>query len=55
MFDVLGRVVWHRDLGPLTAGSHSIAVDVQGFPAGIYFIRLSDGNQVAQRRLIHVR
>jgi hypothetical protein len=52
LIDVRGRVLAHREVGTLGAGSHSIALaDGQSLRAGLYFVRLTQGTQVASERV----
>lgn len=56
LFDALGRRVAVLHDAPLTPGvSHSIAIDGDGMPSGIYFVHVTDGTNVAQQSIIVVR
>jgi hypothetical protein len=52
LIDVRGRVMARREVGTLGDGSHSIELG-QGHSlrAGLYFVRLTQGNQVARERV----
>jgi hypothetical protein len=43
IFDLLGRKILHNDVGDLNAGDHNYAVNMDAFPSGIYFLRLTTG------------
>ncbi len=43
IFDLLGRKILHNDMGDLNAGDHNYAVNMDAFPSGIYFVRLTTG------------
>ncbi|MCC6652472.1 MAG: VCBS repeat-containing protein [Candidatus Eisenbacteria bacterium] len=52
VLDVGGRVVRHVALGPLAPGTHRIPLSPsQPLPAGLYFLRLSQGTQRALCRV----
>jgi hypothetical protein len=54
ILDVAGRVVVSRDFAGLAPGAHLVALD-RGLPrAGVYFLRLTQGTQVAVRRSVFV-
>jgi hypothetical protein len=56
LFDVSGRRVQRRDVGPMGAGHHSIALDEGGtLPPGIYLLRLSQGSAFASKRIVKTR
>lgn len=38
LFDLAGREVWNRDLGPLTGGAHTIGLRPEGLPSGLYLL-----------------
>lgn len=54
LFDLAGRRIWSRDVGPLGAGTHSVRV-AHGVPAGVYLARLMQGERRATARLVIVR
>jgi hypothetical protein len=43
LFDPLGRVIWHRNMGKLTAGQYSWEITNQNYPAGNYYVRIQCG------------
>ena len=52
LIDVRGRVLARHEVGTLGAGSHSIALaEGHSLSAGLYFVRLTQGNQVARERV----
>jgi hypothetical protein len=52
LIDVRGRVLARREVGTLGTGSHSIAlVEGHSLSAGLYFVRLTQGHQVARERV----
>ncbi len=55
VFDVTGREVFRRDLGPLPAGAHTTRFDGQNLASGLYFARLEAGNARLTTKLLLVR
>lgn len=56
VFDVHGRLVSVRDVGALGPGAHRVPIGERGrLPAGIYAIRLRQGEFVATARAVVVR
>jgi hypothetical protein len=55
VYDVGGRRVLTRDLGMLTAGPHTVTLDLSGRPAGLYLVRLRHGGEVAGTRVLLLR
>ena len=53
--DALGRTVRTLDLGARAAGEHRTEVVLDGLAAGIYTVRVSDGERTATRSLTVVR
>lgn len=57
LFDVGGRRVIDRDLGPIEAGVHRIRVDadwIRDLPAGVYLARVSVGTVAVEGRLVRL-
>ncbi|MEP0547432.1 MAG: T9SS type A sorting domain-containing protein [Rhodothermales bacterium] len=54
-FDVLGREVAVLDAGRRPAGSGSVTWATRGLPAGVYFVRLTDGERTATRKVLVIR
>ncbi|MDX1439616.1 MAG: T9SS type A sorting domain-containing protein [Rubricoccaceae bacterium] len=56
VYSVIGRTVYHRDLGRRPAGRHSVPIHLQDVAPGIYFIRIASGDARQQdsfvRRLV---
>jgi ASPIC and UnbV/FG-GAP-like repeat/Secretion system C-terminal sorting domain len=52
LVDILGRRLRAWAPGTLSAGSHRIAIDCAGFPAGLYLIRWRAGDAVDVRTLM---
>ena len=60
IFDLRGRLVRRQDLGVLGAGSHSVpwdglAVGGERCATGVYFARLTAGQEIATCRVVLVR
>jgi hypothetical protein len=55
VFDVLGRSVWTRDLGLISAGSHRQVWDGEGCASGMYWAKLTAGPRVSTQKLVLVR
>lgn len=55
LIDLSGRRVAARDLAGLPAGRHTIRLDPVRVPAGMYFLRLSQGGEVATARGLVMR
>ncbi|MBN1447086.1 MAG: T9SS type A sorting domain-containing protein, partial [Bacteroidetes bacterium] len=54
--DLLGRTVLRLIDGDIrTAGEHAMTVDAEGFPEGVYFIRLVAGDNTRIRRMLKLR
>jgi len=55
VFDLRGRLVWASDLGTLAAGPHRVRIGaVATARAGVYWVRISQGQQGAQTRVVHL-
>ncbi|MGB3544410.1 MAG: T9SS C-terminal target domain-containing protein, partial [Rubrivirga sp.] len=54
-FDALGRRVAVLHDGALGAGEHGFALDVSGWPAGVYVVRSRAGGAVSSRTVTVVR
>jgi hypothetical protein len=56
VFDVSGRRIESRDLGMLGAGDHAVRLQgLEGRPAGVYLLRLSQGERVWSARVLLLR
>jgi hypothetical protein len=44
LYDLLGREVLRRDLGPLSPGEHTVRLETQTLPAGAYVLRAETGD-----------
>jgi len=56
ILDVRGRVVQQLlDGAPRPAGVSRIAVDLAGYPAGVYFARAVTGEGTVSRRIVHLQ
>jgi len=56
VWDVAGRLLLTRDVGPLGAGSHLVDLAPTGrLPAGVYLIRLTRGGRALTARAVVVR
>ncbi len=55
VFDVLGRPVARLAEGPLGAGTHRVAVDAGGWPAGTYLVRATADGRSATLALVVAR
>ncbi|HVP57668.1 MAG TPA: T9SS type A sorting domain-containing protein [bacterium] len=55
VYNVLGQSVASLDRGERSAGMHTIAFDGSGLSAGVYFCKLTVGDQVDQRKLVIAR
>lgn len=53
--DPLGLILMRRDLGRLSAGSHSLELDLSGTPAGSYFYTINVDGVKLTRRMTVVR
>ena len=54
-YDVLGREVAVLEAGRRPAGGGSVTWSTRGLPAGVYFVRLTDGERTATRKVLVVR
>jgi hypothetical protein len=52
LFDVMGRRVDTRDLGPAVDTSAGYQWDISGIPSGMYFVRLTQGPETVTRRFL---
>jgi hypothetical protein len=52
IFDVRGRRVVVRDIGPSEAGSGRLVQDTTGYPSGLYYVRLTRSGSSATTRLV---
>jgi len=55
LWDVAGRLLLTREVGPLGAGSHLVDLAPTGLPAGVYLIRLTRGGRALTARAVVVR
>jgi hypothetical protein len=56
MLDVSGRAVARQDVGALGAGGHAVTLgDGAPLPAGMYFVRLTQGRHIATARVSVLR
>ncbi len=56
VLDVSGRVVARRSLPDAAAGAHAVTVaEARALPAGLYFVRLVQGERREQRRVVIAR
>ncbi len=60
VFDVAGRLVAETAVGELSAGSHSVPIDIRGdkqsaIPSGVYFVRVKALGETATQKLVIVR
>ncbi|MEA3477091.1 MAG: T9SS type A sorting domain-containing protein [Bacteroidota bacterium] len=54
LFDIEGRKVRELVNGEMMPETYEVEVDVSGLPAGVYFIRVQAGNDVAVQKLLVV-
>ena len=53
LMDIAGRHVLDREVGSLGAGAHQVDLNTRGtVPAGLYFLRLTQGGQTASTRVV---
>ena len=52
MTDQLGRVVLCKDLGWRNEGKQNVAVDVSALSPGVYFVRVSAGNETLTKKVV---
>jgi len=55
VYDLAGRRVATLVEGELAAGRHEVSWDTEGFPAGVYLVRLATDNGSLTRRLVVAR
>ncbi len=55
IFNILGQSIYHKTLSGLAAGYHTLKVEAQGWPAGIYFYRIQAENKVSIKKMVLVR
>ena len=55
VYDVLGRRVASLADGELPVGTHRLAFDAGGLPAGVYLVRAESGRRTFTRRITIVR
>jgi hypothetical protein len=55
LLDASGRDVRVIADGEQAGGTHLVPIDVQGLPAGLYFLRLQSPGMVLARRLVVLR
>jgi len=53
IFDVHGREILVVLDKTLPAGGYSVQFDLSGLPDGIYFLRLTAGNETVTQKIIH--
>jgi len=52
IFDLLGRIVNHVELGNMNAGHHSIKYDAVNLSSGVYFYRIKAGDFSETRKMV---
>ena len=52
--DITGRELYDMHLGSYEPGSHSIQVDLNKYPTGMYLVRLTAGNNIAVRKIVYI-
>ena len=52
LFDCLGRKLLDIDRGFRSAGEHTVKLDLNNLPAGVYFYKLTTGRHSATRKLV---
>ena len=52
IFDITGRLVETLVDGQIGSGFHEIKWDAGGFPSGVYFVRLQNGNHLKNQKLL---
>ncbi|MDZ4824231.1 MAG: C25 family cysteine peptidase [Flavobacteriales bacterium] len=50
--DALGQVVSTMKKGTMNSGEHRIVLDVQSYPAGVYFINIQKGDEVERLKMV---
>jgi hypothetical protein len=51
LIDILGRQVYRKN-SPNTEGSLSVPILIKDLPNGTYFLKVSDGQQMIQQKVI---
>lgn len=55
LFNELGQQICLLTNGVQPPGRHSVALGLEGFPSGVYYLRLSTGELQQIRKIIHLR
>jgi hypothetical protein len=52
VYDLMGRLVFANALGALSAGHHSVKLDLAGLKAGAYIVSVKCGDKTLRARMI---
>jgi len=55
LLDIAGRRVSSREVGSLGPGPHELTLEKSGLKAGLYFLRLTQGGEVVNARVVVMR
>ena len=55
LYNLLGQLVWSRDLGPLSTGTHTINLRPEGLPSGLYLLRAEADGLAQTTKVLLVR
>jgi hypothetical protein len=55
LYDAAGRLAKHLTSGTYEAGEHSIPINLDGFAAGVYFVRLESRNSAASAKIVKTK
>ncbi|MFT4973514.1 MAG: hypothetical protein ACI9JY_002723 [Saprospiraceae bacterium] len=50
--DLSGRLLMTQDLGQKTAGNHQVELNLNAFPAGVYYVRLTSEKGIATEKVV---
>lgn len=52
VYDMLGRVVWHKNYGRMQEGRHLMELQLDALPVGVYWIRIDTDDFFMAEKLI---
>lgn len=55
VFDVSGRVIYNKNISHLSAGKHSVNLDMSDFSGGVYFYKISADNKLLSGKLLFLK
>jgi hypothetical protein len=52
LMDLYGKTLEHWNSGTSKSGTRNLELDLSAYPAGVYFLRIRNGNEIIVRKII---